>query len=169
MKRALVPLLLLLIRCACPCDEARVAAPVKSTRVAAAASTPMPSSRIDVSAPAPRIARSQRNLFAYYEPPRQPIALVATPPPIVLPSTPPPTLPSTPDPPRAPHFPYRFIGRFGPEHDPIAAFTRDGDVRTLRAGDRIDEQFVLRAIRFESVEVEARGWNEVIRAPLQQQ
>jgi hypothetical protein len=167
MTRPLV-LLLLLIRCASPSDEAPAIAPAKSARVASDVAPPMPSARIDVTAPAPRIARSQRNLFAYHEPVRTPVAGVAAPPVVIAPPSPAPIVVPTPGPPRPPHFPYRYLGRFGPVHDPIAAFARDGDVRTLRAGDRIDEQFVLRAIGLESVEVEARGWADRIRAPLHQ-
>jgi hypothetical protein len=57
--------------------------------------------------------------------------------------------------PRRPPFPYRYIGRFGPETNPIAAFSRDGEVITVRAGDRIGPDFVVRAIGIETVEVEA--------------
>ena len=68
-------------------------------------------------------------------------------------------LPAAPTPPQ---FPYRYIGRFGPAHDPIAAFAGEGNVRTVRAGDRIDERFRLRAINLETVQVEARDWPEKI-------
>lgn len=52
-------------------------------------------------------------------------------------------------------FPYRYIGVFGPDVDPIAAFARDGSVVTVRAGERIDSQFALRSIGLESVTVES--------------
>lgn len=50
---------------------------------------------------------------------------------------------------------YRLIGRFGPEGNPIAAFVRDGQVVTVRAGERIGQHFIVRSIGLESVEVEA--------------
>lgn len=60
-------------------------------------------------------------------------------------------------------FPYRYIGRFGPPHHPVAAFKRDGDVVTLFRGERIGD-FVLRSIGAESVEIE--GPDGVRRVPL---
>jgi hypothetical protein len=58
-------------------------------------------------------------------------------------------------------FTHRFIGKFGPEGRPIAAFARDGQIVTVRIGDRIDERFVLRSVGMESVEVEAQVNGEV--------
>jgi hypothetical protein len=66
------------------------------------------------------------------------------------------------------HFPYRYIGVFGPAGDPIAAFTRDGGVVTVRGGERIDSQFALRSIDLESVMVESvvGGRTESVRVGL---
>lgn len=52
-----------------------------------------------------------------------------------------------------PRFDYRYIGRFGTAHDPIAAFVRDGDVITVRRGDTIDGRFVVKAIGANDVEI----------------
>jgi hypothetical protein len=58
-----------------------------------------------------------------------------------------------PEQPPPPRFPYRYIGRFGPDRNPIAAFARDGEIATVRRGDRLGG-FTLRHIGVESVEVE---------------
>lgn len=119
--------------------------------------------RVERVEPQARVARSRRNLFAYSEVPRvvtpapvaQPVVAVAAPQPVVV------EAPARVEP-APPPFPYRYIGRFGPRHDPIAAFAGADRIVTARPGDRIDEQFVLRAIGLESVEVEARGWEQRI-------
>lgn len=108
-----------------------------------------------------------RNLFAYREPPPARVAYV--PPPVVErveAAKPVPVVHAEPAP--RLRFVARYIGRFGPDRNPIAAFTRDGRVLTVRVGERIDEHFVLRRIGIESVEVEARDGGDVIteRVPL---
>ena len=60
-------------------------------------------------------------------------------------------------------FPHRYIGTFGPARNRVAAFKRDGDIVTVRAGERIGD-FTLRSIGLESVEVE--GADGVRRIPL---
>lgn len=109
-----------------------------------------------VSLDAPPDSRGNRNLFAYVEPERraepEPVAFVA-PPPLPQPLT---TVEPEPVAPPKPRFTWRYLGRFGP-HDQIAAFARDGEIVTVRAGERIDEHFVLRSIGLESVEVEGVG------------
>jgi len=103
-----------------------------------------------------------RNLFAYriHERPAvtmpipDPAPVLVTPPPIVI-VEPPVPLPIP--------FPYRYFGTFGPAHNRVAAFKRDGDIITLRAGERIGD-FVLRTIGIESAEVE--GPDGVRRIPL---
>ncbi len=55
-----------------------------------------------------------------------------------------------PDPPR---FPYRLIGMFGPVDKPIVAFVADDRVVTVQLGAEIDNQFVLRSIGLESVDI----------------
>ena len=62
--------------------------------------------------------------------------------------------------PRA-RFMHRYIGKFGPDRRPIAAFAGDGQIVTVRIGERIDERFVLRSIDRDSVQVEASVDGEV--------
>jgi hypothetical protein len=97
-------------------------------------------------------AAPKRNPFGYVEPPPQ-VAIAQAPiaAPVVI--EPPPAVATQPVEPPLPRFEHRYIGRFGPERDPIAAFSLNGDVITVRRGDRIGERFVLRSIGFESVEV----------------
>jgi hypothetical protein len=105
--------------------------------------------------------RSTRNLFAYPErevPVVQravfrPMPPIAAAPVIVAPQP-------VEERPRV-RFAHRYIGRFGPDHRPIAAFARDGQIVTARIGERIDERFVLRSIGMESVEVETSVNGEV--------
>lgn len=90
-----------------------------------------------------------RNIFAFE---REPVVVVPT---VVAPRVPAPVPivvvePVAPPPPK---FTYRYIGRFGPDANPIATFTRDGEVLLAHAGDTIDAHFVLRRIGIESVEV----------------
>ena len=140
----------------CAGDVVRTEPSVQSKRVTTEAA-PAPSA-IHEAVPPTAVLRSRRNLFAYYEPPQAPVRTMtmisAVPPPVVF-EMPPAVEVAAPKPPQ---FPWRYIGRFGPANDPIAAFIRGDDVRTVRPGDRIDEQFVLRSIGLETVEVEAGGW-----------
>jgi hypothetical protein len=50
-------------------------------------------------------------------------------------------------------FPYRYIGRFGPENGQLAAFVSDGQAIVVRTGDVLGGKFLVRAIGIESVEV----------------
>lgn len=107
-------------------------------------------------------SHGNRNLFAYrvHERPAYVAPpVVETSGPIVITATVEP-LPVAPPP--IP-FPYRYIGRFGPPQNVVAAFTREGEVLTVRAGDRIGA-FVLRTIGLESVEIE--GTDGLRRVPL---
>jgi len=51
-------------------------------------------------------------------------------------------------------FPYRYVGRFGPDSSPFAVFVREGEVINARAGDAVGE-FRLQRIGIESVDVVA--------------
>lgn len=105
---------------------------------------------------------STRNLFAYVEASVivKPAVLVAPPPPVAIVA---PVVEPVPiaKPPR-PRFAHHFIGSFGPAHKPIAAFARDGDVLTAAVGDRVGD-FVIRAIRTESVDVERTFNGELLQ------
>jgi hypothetical protein len=101
-------------------------------------------------------SRSDRNLFSYREAP--PVVVTPIAPPVAIPvavATVAPPPPAEPEEPAIAPFPWRYIGRFGREDNPVAAFVRDGDVKTVRIGDRIDAQYVLRGIGIESVDVES--------------
>ena len=49
-------------------------------------------------------------------------------------------------------FPYRYVGRFGPDDSPFAVFVREGEVVNARIGDAVGE-FRLQRIGIESVDV----------------
>ena len=63
---------------------------------------------------------------------------------------PPPPPPPAPVPPA---FDYKYVGTFGSAQNPIATFTRNGDIVNARVGDTIDNKFILRSIGIESVEI----------------
>ena len=114
----------------------------------------------------PAVSLGRRNLFAYRQHERPAIAAAPRaiePPPALPESRAAITEPSTPPP--VP-FPWRYIGTFGPAHDRLAAFKRDGDILTIRPGQRLGG-FVLRRIGIESVEVE--GPDGMRRVPLSAQ
>ena|SRR5436190_1906378 len=102
--------------------------------------------------------QSERNLFAYKEPPPPPPPpkprVVIQPPPMPMPMPPPqPPQPVEPPKPVPPQFTYHYIGTFGPAGSPIATFSGDGKIVNVRAGDTIDGKFILRSIGIESVEI----------------
>jgi hypothetical protein len=55
--------------------------------------------------------------------------------------------------PQPPAFDYKYIGRFGPEANPIAAFARNGEIVNARRGETIDGRFLVRTIGVESVDI----------------
>jgi hypothetical protein len=121
------------------------------TTQAVAATPPL---HIDHLGVPPEPQGGKRNLFAYVEAPTTPphVEAIATPVASFVAPTPIEPVVAKPEPPQ---FPYRCIGRFGTDRTRLAAFTRDGVVVTVRAGERIDPQWSLRRIGMESVEVEA--------------
>jgi hypothetical protein len=68
---------------------------------------------------------------------------------------PPPPPPPTPQPPA---FNYKYIGTFGTPRNPIATFTREGEIVNARVGDLIDGKFILRNIGLESVVIGFQGF-----------
>ena len=99
---------------------------------------------------------SKRDAFGYVEPPPAPVAVVPAPP--AEPEAPPLIVAAQPAEEPPPRLEYRYIGRFGRERDPIVAFAGNGEVLTVRPGDRVGDRFILRSIGLESVEVvDARG------------
>ena len=80
---------------------------------------------------------------------------------------PPPPPPPKPVPPA---FTYKYIGTFGTAANPIATFTREGEIVNAHVGDTIDGKFVLRHIGLESVEISFVGFppDERRRIPLGQ-
>lgn len=101
--------------------------------------------------------RSERNLFAYKEPPPPPPRpqpkVVYIPPPPQPPAPVQPPVPMPPPVPQPPPFPYHYIGTFGTPSNPIATFSGDGKILNVRAGETIDGKFTLRSIGIESVEI----------------
>ena len=102
----------------------------------------------------------RRNLFAFDEPaprierPAAPrVAEVPVAPPII--AAPIEVPPAAPQPPA---FDFRYIGHFGPEADPIAAFARNGEIVNARRGETIDGRFVVHAIGIESVDIRFVGF-----------
>lgn len=62
--------------------------------------------------------------------------------------------------PQPPAFPYRCIGRFGPDSNPFAVFDGGGAIINVRAGEVIDGKFAVRAIGIESVTIVVDGFPE---------
>jgi len=96
--------------------------------------------------------RSERNLFAYKEPPPPP----PPPPPRPVVVQPQPVVPQPPPQPAAPVppvFTYKYIGTFGRPDNPIATFSGNGQLVNVRVGETIDGKFILRSIGIESVEI----------------
>jgi len=67
--------------------------------------------------------------------------------PVIIPPPPPPPAPVP------PAFDYKYAGTFGTPKNPIATFTRNGEIVNARVGDTIDNKFILRSIGIESVEI----------------
>lgn len=134
-------------------DFPREAEPIAPSHPVVVASEPLP-------APPSLIQRvplagslGHRNLFDYRADAPRPIstpAVVSAAPVAAAPE------PAVIEPPAAPApipFPYLYIGTFGTAEKRVAAFKRDGEIVTIRAGERIGA-FVLRSIDLETVEVE---------------
>lgn len=115
-------------------------------------------------------AAAERDLFRFAGPPprgraagRRPVAVPAAavpavpetygptaPPRTVIPESPPPAAP----PPVA--CPWRYVGVFGPEGEPVAALARPGEIVVARAGDRLGD-WTVRAVAPGEVELALAG------------
>jgi hypothetical protein len=78
------------------------------------------------------------------------------------------TDPEIPPPPPLPAFPYKYIGTFGSARNPLATFSRDGEVINVRMGETFGQQFILRNIGIESVDIGYVGRSEKTRIPIGQ-
>ena len=80
---------------------------------------------------------------------------------------PPPPPPPKPVPPT---FDYKYIGTFGSASNPIATFSRNGEIVNARVGTVIDGRFILRSIGIESVQIGFVGFpaDEDRRIPIGQ-
>ncbi len=74
-----------------------------------------------------------------------------------------PEIPPPPPPPVPPPFNFKFIGMFGNPRNPIATFTREGEIVNARVGDVIDGKFILRGIGIESAEIGFVGFPQDVR------
>jgi len=104
------------------------------------------------------VRAAHRNLFSYADAaksqPKPAVVRLSTPPPV-------PTnvvAPVTSEAPvrREPELSFHYVGSFGRASDPIAVFTRDGEVVNARAGDTV-EAFRVEHVQFKGVEVRAPG------------
>jgi len=145
-------------------DDGVVIAAVPPPVIAAVTPAAEPPLAVQVPHALPHESYGSRNLFAYVEPPPPllpRVVVVEEPAPLIVP---PPAVapPAETSRPRL-KFAYRYIGNFGTHDRPIAAFERDGEIVTVRIGDRIDTHFVLRRLGIESAEVEADGQVERVK------
>jgi hypothetical protein len=106
-----------------------------------------------------------RDLFDPREPTKPPLPTPTPPPPpppapgdprFVGPLPPPPPTPT----PAPPAIPFKFIGSFGPRERPIAVLVAGDRIVNARAGDTVFEQFVLRKVGYESIDVGFVGFPE---------
>jgi len=103
-----------------------------------------------------------RNPFLYVEPPPKPVVIkkVAEPITVIAPPVAEEEKVKIPEIPQPPAFPYRCIGRFGPDANPFAVFDGGGAIINVRLGEVIDGKFVVRAIGVESVTIGVDGFPE---------
>jgi hypothetical protein len=140
------------------------AAPARTPRGGAGARKPVSADEVpsiskeDLRPRAPRSGSGERDLFDLREPTQTPAptATPAPPPPpepgdprYVGPLPPPPPTPT----PAPPAIPFKFIGSFGPRERPIAVLGAGDRLVNARAGDKVFDQFILRRVGFESIDV----------------
>jgi hypothetical protein len=104
------------------------------------------------------VLASHRNLFQFVEPPPKKktavvvkkVTAVVVPPVVV--TIPPPRRADEP-----PRFPYRCIGRFGPEADSFAVLDTGDTVINVKAGDVVDGKWRVIGVGYESMTVVIDG------------
>jgi hypothetical protein len=103
-----------------------------------------------------------RNPFLYVEPPPKPVVVKKAAEPITVIALPIVVEEKTKiaEIPQPPAFPYRCIGRFGPDANPFAVFDGGGAIINVRLGEVIDGKFLVRAIGVESVTIGVDGFPE---------
>jgi hypothetical protein len=108
---------------------------------------------------------TSRDLFDPREPTKPPLPTPTPPPPpppapgdprFVGPLPPPPPTPT----PAPPAIPFKFIGTFGPRERPIAVLVAGDRIVNARAGDTVFDQFILRKVGYESIDVGFVGFPE---------
>ena len=113
----------------------------------------------------PHSVSTERDLFDLREPtrPPPPTPTPAPPPPpqpgdprYVGPLPPPPPTPT----PAPPPISFKFVGSFGPRDRPIAVLAAGDRIVNARAGDTVFEQFILRRVGYESIDVGFVGFPE---------
>ncbi len=104
----------------------------------------------------------QRNIFEFVEKakPVRKVAAVRTVTAAPLPQ--PSAAPAVPARPAPPLFPYRCLGRFGPDSDPFAVFEAGGTILNVRRGQTIDDKFLVKSIGIESITIEVEGQEQRI-------
>lgn len=107
---------------------------------------------------APRTGGPPRNIFDLRAP-------TPIPPPTPTPAPPPPPAPGSggfigpmPPPPPTPTplpptIPFKFIGTFGPKDRPFAVLVNGDQILNARAGDVVFDQFILRRVGYESIDI----------------
>ena len=137
-------------------SEVVVARAPSQTEIPAAEGTEIHLVRIADATPLPATQHGSRNLFAFDTPPARPIEPVIAP--ASAPLLPEPIITSTPQPsptqPQVPEVPYRLIGTFGREADPIAAVVGQGNVVTVQRGGAIDGRYAVEKVDTHSLSLQ---------------
>jgi hypothetical protein len=68
-----------------------------------------------------------------------------------------------PPPPTPPAFPYTFLGTFGKQPNPIAVFSREGELLNVRPGETFGGRFILLGVGIESADIGYVGFPPDVR------
>lgn len=160
MRKTLVGLLAVLVACSLwkLWPEADAADPVPPSPAPVVAEPPPDVTAVQRTEVQPHSGAIGRNVFAFYEAPpvrRAPEPVRERPVQVAVAQPPQPVVeqPVQKSEPPRPIFPYAFIGRFGPDANPIAVFSRDGEIVNARVGEVIGGAWLLTEIGIESVVV----------------